>query len=256
MSIVTVKISFRGVFMKKFICLLTVLCLIFACLAGCGNNEPASSEPEQPSYVVDNFVGMTEEEIATNKTFASSYVIEFVYDYSSDHPKGEVFAQLPAAGESFHEKPHMTISVSLGTKEEVIPKLIGKDGNEAREILEKLGFNVIVEKSFHKTVENNKVFAVNPKEGTKIGINQDITLHVSDGAASLDLIALPVLSGKVLFEAERIIADLGLSIGTVTEIYSDAIPAGQVVFTTPDSGEVYIGSSVDITVSLGAEPEE
>ena len=243
--------------MKKLICLLTALCLLLACLAGCGNNEPASSsEPETPKFTVADFVGMTEDEIAADKTLADAYVFEFVYDYSSDHPQGEVCAQLPAEGETFSEKPHMTLTVSLGTKQETIPKLIGKDGNEARDILEKLGFNVIVERTFHKTVEIDKVFAVDPKEGTKVGINQDITIHVSDGPESPDLIVLPDLTGKSRFEAERVIADLGLSIGTVTEVYSDTIPADCVAYTSPAKGEVYIGSSIDVAISLGTEPEE
>ncbi|HPO15005.1 MAG TPA: PASTA domain-containing protein [Candidatus Hydrogenedentes bacterium] len=65
-------------------------------------------------------------------------------------------------------------------------------------------------------------------------------------------VTVPDLSGKTADQAASILAVLGLSLGEVSQEYSDTIPVDYVISQTPEAGVIVAyGSTVDIVVSLG-----
>ena len=66
---------------------------------------------------------------------------------------------------------------------------------------------------------------------------------------------VPNVTGMSQSAAESAINEAGLTVGTVTQQYSDTIPAGTVISQSPLSGvQVPPGSSVDLTVTTGLFP--
>ena len=69
-------------------------------------------------------------------------------------------------------------------------------------------------------------------------------------------ILVPDVVGLPLAEAETVIIDAGLTVGTITEDYSDTITAGDVISQDPASSELLPpGGVVDLVISLGPIPE-
>lgn len=67
---------------------------------------------------------------------------------------------------------------------------------------------------------------------------------------------VPDVSGVARADAEATIIAAGLLVGEVTEVFSDTIPRGRVISQSPQPGtRLDRGASVDLTVSLGPEPE-
>lgn len=65
---------------------------------------------------------------------------------------------------------------------------------------------------------------------------------------------MPDLSGKTEKEAEQILKDHHLSLGSISRKYSDHYPENQIIKSDPNSGErVEEGDSVDIVLSKGPE---
>ncbi|CAM4222497.1 Stk1 family PASTA domain-containing Ser/Thr kinase [Lacicoccus alkaliphilus] len=68
-------------------------------------------------------------------------------------------------------------------------------------------------------------------------------------------LAMPDFQGMTIESAEAVLSEYQLEMGEVTEDYDDAFAAGEVIATSPESGEVVaFGSTVDFIVSAGPEP--
>jgi serine/threonine-protein kinase len=104
------------------------------------------------------------------------------------------------------------------------------------------------------TVPKGYVISQVPSSGDILA-GQSVTLTVSLGKP---MVAVPVLSGAQLHSFAAAQAALGAPgaelVAAETQVYSDTVPAGQVVGTTPP-GEVSVevGSSVTVEVSKGPQ---
>lgn len=71
----------------------------------------------------------------------------------------------------------------------------------------------------------------------------------------LSTVNVPDVVGLTQAAAESAVTGVGLTVGTVTEQYSDTVPAGQVISQNPASGtRVAPGTAVGLVVSLGSQP--
>lgn len=241
--------------MKKI--LIAILCLALALcgLAGCRDNKDIDSSSEPSALLeVSDFVGKAEKDVTESAEYKENYTFEVVRDYSSTVEAGKIISQLPVAGETFREKPLVTLTVSLGPKIVEVPDVIDKTEEDARKELEEIGFSVIVYRENHDTAPEGKVYAIDPVIGEDVNHDSSVSIYVSAGPAFSEYAILPDLTGLDQIEADRQIAEADLILGNVTYEYS-SIPSGCVVSTNPESGEVSFGTIVDIVLSLGPDPE-
>ena len=71
------------------------------------------------------------------------------------------------------------------------------------------------------------------------------------------LVEVPDVVGQTQAQAEVAVLAAGLVLGTITEVHSDTVPAGDVISQNPAAGtDVAEGTSVDLSVSLGPVPLE
>lgn len=246
--------------MKKLFTVVLCLCFVLSMLAGCGGASESSStdgsSADTAVITVPDFTGKTVTEVTENAEYKALCDFEVVYEHSTDDAKDTVFAQLPAAGETFKEKPTVTLTVSLGAKIVEIPNIYEKTMADARAELEEIGFTVIVYQEAHDTVKNGLVYAVEPPIGEEVADDSEVTIYVSTGAEVDEYTTLPDLVGLTQFEAERQIAEAGLSIGTVTQEHSDTVASGNVCEMSIEPGEVTYGAVVDLVVSMGPAPQQ
>jgi eukaryotic-like serine/threonine-protein kinase len=89
----------------------------------------------------------------------------------------------------------------------------------------------------------------NPGPDEKAAPGSTVTLSVSSGPDTVDI---PDLNGYTQDEAKAALANLGLKLGTVTQVDNKPDDKGKVISTTPAAGQsVAVGSAVGLNVSSG-----
>jgi serine/threonine-protein kinase len=96
--------------------------------------------------------------------------------FSADVPRGQVVETDPAAGEDAFRGDTVTLTVSRGPEEVEVPEVEGKDLEEARQILEGLGF--VVEVTQVLPGGPNDVLRVTPGEGSELENGATVRLWV------------------------------------------------------------------------------
>jgi eukaryotic-like serine/threonine-protein kinase len=149
----------------------------------------------------------------------------------------------------FCSKPAVTLTVSIGPGEGVVPGVAGLSVEEATEKLEAAEFEVATEHVNSSSVEEGKVIYSEPRAGKNATHGSAVTIFVSDGPK---LVKVPVLVDKQRRLAVQEIRARGL-VPEVGEEESNA-PVGRVLRQSPSAGqELEPGSTLQIVVSAGRE---
>lgn len=123
---------------------------------------------------------------------------------------------------------------------------------EAVALAAKQGFPVQFDADYSETVAVGKVVRTDPAAGERIPYGGTITAFLSRGP---ERYAVPSLAGRTVDEATQALSDAHLTLGKVTEVWSDSIQSGKVVSCTPDTGKaVKPKTEVDLKVSKGPAP--
>lgn len=134
------------------------------------------------------------------------------------------------------------------------PDLRGKSVEQALDLLS--GLNLSLAKQgveFNESLPSGAILKQTPVAGMKVREGKVIRVTVSSGG---QVIFVPGLVDKPLAEAQNLLRLGGLSIGAVSEVYSQKLEAGWVLDQTPSSGTVSKkGQMVDLKVSKGPPPE-
>ena len=152
----------------------------------------------------------------------------------------------------FCSKPAVTLTVSIGPGEGVVPGVAGLSAEEATEKLEAAEFEVATEHVNSSSVEEGKVIYSEPQAGKNATHGSTVTIFVSDGPK---LVKVPVLVDKQRRLAVQEIRSRGLT-PEVGEEESNA-PVGRVLRQSPSAGkELEPGATVQIVVSSGRETKK
>jgi serine/threonine-protein kinase len=140
----------------------------------------------------------------------------------------------------------------LGAGKITVPSLVGLSQTEAKSTLLKLGLETeVAEEIFSEDIEKGKVISSTPGGGGKISAAGTVSLVISKGQ---ERIQIPDLQGLAPDVASQKLADLGLTVGDVYEVFDGKFAAGFVVRSDPIKGEaVKRKSVVNIEVSRGVE---
>ncbi len=149
----------------------------------------------------------------------------------------------------FCSKPAVTLTVSIGPGEGVVPSVAGLTRAAATKKLEEAEFEVAVETAHSDTVEEGDVIYTEPHGGETATHDSTVTIFVSSGP---QLVKVPVLTGSQRRVAVQRIRARGL-VPEVAEQESN-VQVGQVLHQSPNAGEeLEPGSTVQIVVSAGRE---
>ena len=140
----------------------------------------------------------------------------------------------------------------LGIGKISVPSLVGLTQSEAKSTLAKLGLNTeVTEELFSEDIEKGKVISSKPGGGGRVSPEGTVGLVISKGQERIEI---PALKGLTPDIASQKLADLGLTVGDINEIFDMQIASGFVVRTDPKNGEaVKRKSIVNIEVSKGIE---
>lgn len=132
-----------------------------------------------------------------------------------------------------------------------VPPLLSKSEAQARERLKEAGLDVKkVDHAYSDTVKRGTVISTDPESGARIRDNDSVTLTISDGP---ETVKVPDLAGVRLDKAQSTLKRDGLAAGMVTREFSDDVPKGSVISTSPEAGtKRRAGSAIALTVSKGS----
>jgi len=205
---------------------------------------------------IPNFVGASYEDIVNSSEFKKLFNFEVNYAIDPDVPEGQIISQDPEADRSMMVVPEgidVSLTVSTGVRQTVIPDVTNKHYQEATIELQNAGFIVeIASTEASDTVTVDYVISTDPAPGEELAAGSTVFLTVSAGP-SIKLVTMPNLVGSTEKDAIARIESSNLSYGDTTYIHSD-YDEGTVIRQSIDAySEVEEHTRIFIWVSLGPE---
>jgi beta-lactam-binding protein with PASTA domain len=165
----------------------------------------------------------------------------------SRQPFDQVLDQDPNGGEEAEEGSTVTLEVSGGPGDVLVPPVAGLPQRQAIRELEKAGLEVTIDREFSDRVKEDFAIRTVPPEGREVTRGTRVRLLVSRGP---EQVTVPDVTGLSRESAEARLRDEGLEVA-VQEQESDE-PEGDVISQSPGAGtQVTRGARVTITVSTG-----
>lgn len=230
------------------ICILSLLIAVLIFGAAVGISLFWNS-PDQNLFVPD----MTGQDVAyASATFVNmGFVVELSYAPSETIPEGLVITQTPQPGSKANKGDMVTLTVSTGPAELIMPDLFGLPLEEAQNIIEAMGLGLAdVVYELREDVPDNTVVSQIPAANSDVAEGAGVSLVVS-GDQVLGGAPMPQLSelDVDVSQAIRLLNELGFATCFVYEEES-ALPEGSVIEQSPGQGiHAYYNSQIDLWVS-------
>lgn len=172
---------------------------------------------------------------------------------SEDIEKDHVISTVPTEGTMLKSGDSITLIISSGPETVKVPDVSGYTIDEAKRVLEDAGFTTITDYANSDTVEIEKVISTSPEKDSEVVKGEQVKIILSKGKATV-YVKVPNLSGMTKKQAKKALEKAGLTLGGVTNNYSDSVAAGGVISQSQAKGtEVESGTAIDITLSMGPE---
>lgn len=213
---------------------------------------PEASDSAQ-KVTVEKVAGMTTEEAKTTLSQKGLSNVKVSEQQSDTVSAGKVISTDPEAGTEVEKDAEITLIVSSGTSTVQVPSVASMTVSKAKSTLAAEGFNAVEgSKVYSDTVKAGLVAYSNPKGGAQASKGATITLYISKGPKRTTT-TVPDLMGMTKAQAKEALTAKKLVLGSVSTAYSDNVSKNRVCVQSKAEGtEVKTGSTVDITLSLGA----
>lgn len=177
---------------------------------------------------------------------------EINYEENEEYDTGLVLECNIGIGQVIDSSTEVVLKVSAGAAGIEVPDVVGTSTAQAVSNLEQKGFVVNKTESYDAKVEKGNVISQSPEGGTKAPSGSAVTVRISLGAED-NKIRIPNLIGVSEMDAMATLTELGLAVGSVSEVnHEDASLTGLVCYQSYSVGSyVDQGTAVDLRVSLG-----
>jgi serine/threonine-protein kinase len=169
----------------------------------------------------------------------------------SEAPENTVVSHDPAAGDEVQRGDTITLNVSSGPGEKIVPDVRGKSRSDALKLLSDAKFKVTEVEESSSSVPAGVATRTDPEGGTEQPAGSRVRLFISTGVESVEV---PAVVGLDVEDARAELSEAGLR-AVVNRVESDK-PEDEVTGQDPAEGtSVDEGTRVTISVSEGP-PEE
>ncbi|MBP9004096.1 MAG: PASTA domain-containing protein, partial [Candidatus Hydrogenedentes bacterium] len=168
-------------------------------------------------------------------------------------PTGRVIVQSPSPMTSVEPGSAVDLVISIGPCPVTVPDVVGLDQVSAETAITSAGLVVgTIVPQCDNLVPVGQVISQTPAGGASVAPGSAVDLVVSTGVCP---VTVPDVVGLDQASAETAITSAGLTVGTVYEVCSPSVPAGEVFGQIPGAGSLVApGTAVSISVSLGPCP--
>jgi eukaryotic-like serine/threonine-protein kinase len=166
--------------------------------------------------------------------------------------EGVVLTQVPLPGEEVAPGSVIRITASAGPERRRVPDVTALGAEEARDLLERSGFEVAIEEQTSPLPPGHVVDMV-PSPGTLVELPAAVRLVVSSGPP---FTPVPDVTGMRVETARQVLEAAGLRLGTVDYDRLAQRPPGEIIGQWPAGGDqAREGATVGVTVA-GPPPME
>ena len=198
---------------------------------------------------VPNVVGMTQATATDSLAGAGLVVGTVTQQFNTTVAAGTVLSQTPAGGAFVTLGSAVNLVLSKGPQH--VPNVVGIAQAAAATAVTDAGLVVgTVTQQYNLTVPTGNVISQDPVAGAAVALGAAVNLVVSKGPQKV-----PDVVGMTRTDATAAITGAGLILGSTTQLFSDAFPAGTVISQNPAADtDTLPGTAVNITVSRGSQP--
>ena len=133
-----------------------------------------------------------------------------------------------------------------------VPRVVGSTVAAAQKALAAAHLDARVVPAFDENAKAGVVLNGDPRAGREVGRGSTVTLTVSKGPERYDV---PQLVGRTQTDAQQRLVEALLSVGPVSKAFSETVPQGQVISTSPAaSTPVKRAAPVALVISHGRQP--
>lgn len=210
---------------------------------------------------LDNFVGYSYDELISSNQYDYQFVLE--QEKTNEYEPGIIIRQSPEAGTKVLEGSQVTLVVSASMDDITVPNVYELDLEKGKKALSNEGLNKFsVTKVSSETIEEGKIVYTNPKAGSIVSSDSEITIFISSGPTTeiVENITVPDVVGLRQEGARAFLEKTGFSnITFITE--ASAAEKGVVLSQSPSAGTNAVADTqIKITISSGqtttTEPEK
>ena len=213
-------------------------------------------EPVQTEFTVPNLLGMTVEEAEADARVKGIFTItEMGSRASSEYAEGEIVEQSPTADNVVRSNREIQVFVSTGEKSAPMENIIGLEWRSAKIKLENLELNLEFnfKDEYSDSITSGCIIRTEPAAGETLRQGDVILLIRSKGPEPKPITVISFVTYELETAKEEAEA-LGMKVGAVKHIYSDA-PAGVVVEQSIAKDTIVnTGTEIVFTVSDGPDP--
>lgn len=205
------------------------------------------------SVTVPNVVGMTQAAARAAITDVWLAMGTITQQNSTTVAPGIVISQNRHPGSSLTTGTTVNIAVSIGPLTTVVPDLTGLERQPALDAIAAANLQRgDISYGYSATIPAERVMSQTRVPGARVEQGAVLSFVLSRGEQTA---TVPDVVGQTQSAAGTAIAEAGLIVGSVTEGYSDTVPAGSVARQEPAAGEsAVLGSPVDLVISQGVQP--
>lgn len=201
---------------------------------------------------LENFVGMSYDELISSQQYDYEFIMQ--QEKTEESEPGVIISQAPEAGTKVLPDSQVTLVVAISADDITVPNLYDLDVEMAKNALAQEGLNnYTITSVASDTVEENKVVYSNPKAGTVVSADTQITVFVSSGPTTEEIkqINIPDVSGLSQEGARAFLEKSGFNNINFSTKDSE-LPKGVVISQNPAAGTLITeDDKITITISSG-----
>jgi len=133
-----------------------------------------------------------------------------------------------------------------------VPPVAGLTEQQAQTNLAAASLEMTTLQAYSETVKAGLVIQTDPAVGARVTKHTTVTAVISKGA---ERYPMPTVEGLTEDAAGNAIKTSHLQVGTITQVWSETVPEGQVVSASQKAGaSLKPGTAIDLSVSKGRQP--
>jgi serine/threonine-protein kinase len=226
--------------------LLTIGVLAVLVLLGLGGKALFGGPAATPLATVPKVISLTQD--VAEASLKSAGFVPRVANLTSTEEKGKVIDQSPTAGERHPRNSIVTITVSSGPGDAVVPDVTGFNLNSAQDEIKAVGLTIgKVESVDDPKVDKGKVIDTSPQANSTVPNGSAVTLRVSSGK-----VKVPNVVGLPSADAQQALTDARLKF--TTKLADSTQPVGTVVSETHTGETVAFDTQIVLTIAQAPRP--
>ncbi len=237
---------------RKAIAIITAVIILLAALGGgymawqMGVFSSTKAAPDLMDCSLDE---------ATKRAEEQGFTVKKGKDiYSSEYAEGKVCLQDPEPGVDMPKGGTITINLSKGNKEGLVPSVIGMQKDDVENFLNSYGYELGNVKTITSHEKEGTVLEQTPVAGSTLDKESSVDIIVSDGKGK-EKATVPSVTNMSLDEAKKAIKAAGFKVGNIAYDWNENVGKGYVTYQQWQAGmQLEKGSTIDLEVSSGPEP--